>query len=113
MAFLDDILEDLDTQLEDFGESQVWTPVGGAATPFTGIPEISFRMLETSAGQVVSSDARVIGKKSVIGDAKKGDAVTLTDTLSATSALACTALWVENDPDDLGPGFTRLVLKKA
>lgn len=108
MTFQSDMMTALDTFLADFGEAQVWI-----AAPFTGIPETGHALIETVGGGVVSSDMRVIGKKSVIGGAKKGEAVTYTDTLAGISALACTVVMVENDPGDLGPGWTRLHLKKA
>lgn len=113
MTFLDQVNADLDTQLSDWGESQVWTPAAGAATPFTGIAEVGFKQIDLVSGAVISHDAAVIGKRSVIGAAKKGDAVSLTSVMNGMSAAAYTVTIPQNDPDDLGPGMTRLVLRKA
>lgn len=81
--------------------------------PFTGIADVSSALIETGAGSVVSSDARVIGKRSVIGAAKKGDAIALTSSMNGISAAAYTVVVpFEHDPES-GPGVTRLELRKA
>lgn len=113
MAFLTSALSDLDSFLADFGESQTWTPAGGAATPFTGVAEVGYRQIDLASGAVTSHDAAVFGKTSVIGTAKKGDAVSLTSVLNAVSAAAYEVTERQNGPDDLGPGMTRLMLRKS
>lgn len=113
MSFLAGALTDLNLFLADFGESQVLTPAGGAAVPFTGIAEIGFRQIDLASGSVASFDASVIGKSSVIGAAKKGDAVTLTSALDSISAAAYIVTVAQNSPDDLGQGMTRLLLRKT
>ena len=113
MPLLTQIATDLDTFLADFGEDQVLTPAGGAAIPFTGIASIGFKQIELPSGSVISFDAEVVGKTSVIGTAKQGDAVTLTSALNSITAAAYTVTVPQNSPEDLGPGLTRLALRKA
>lgn len=113
MSFLDGLAADLDTMLADWGEGQIWTPSGGAATPFTGVPEVNFKMIDLASGSVATHDAAVFGKKTVISAAKKGDAVALTSALNGVSSVNYTITAVQDAPEDLGPGFVRLLLKKA
>lgn len=111
MTFIAQALSELDLFLADHGESQSWTPAaGGAATAFTGIVENDY-----FDGTVVvpysSSKPTVLCKTSSVTGIVRGDTVTVTSSLHGLSAAAYKLEHKQDSPGDVGPGFSRLVLK--
>lgn len=111
MTFIAQMISDLDFFLADFGESQSWTPAaGGAATAFTGIFDNDYLDVNVVV-QVASSKPALVVKTTAVAGIVRGDTVTVTSALHGISAAAYKLEHKEDSPGDVGPGFSRLILK--
>jgi len=111
MSFLSGVMADIDIFLADWGEAQSWAPAaGGAATPFTGIFDAEYAELDVGLG-VVSKKPAMIVKTSDVAGITPGDTVIVTALLYGITAAAYKLETKQDNPPDLGPGMSRMILK--
>lgn len=112
MSLISQMASDIAVFLADFGESQTWTPAaGGAATAFTGIFDNEYFDLSPEGIQIAGAKPALIVETSAVAGIAAGDTVTVTAALFSISGTAYTLHQKLDAPADLGPGFSRLILK--
>ena len=105
MTLAADILSDLDTIMEDWGDTGAYA--GAAAV--NGIFDNEY-VVELEVGTKAPA---FLYKTTDIPTAAKGGVLVVTSTKWNVSAVSYTVLERRTDPDDGGPGATRLILRKT
>jgi hypothetical protein len=107
-----DVLTDLNVFFADWGEAHLWTCVKGAFNrTLTGVFDSAYSEFDLSSGGMSSTKPAMIVKTADIAEMSRGDTIAVTSVYYAVSGADYIVVDRQDNPPDLGPGLTRIILQ--